>query len=116
MRPSDLAAARRVQDDLKSGAARAERVALGVSGAAVARAMRPRVSPQAVWSWEAKVNTPTEVHALAYGRVLAALSGGRPSERLPGPPEVGARPAEADDEHRAALPGLRRVVHRAGSR
>ena len=74
VRPSDLAAARRIQDDLKSGAARAERVALGVSGAAVARAMRPRVTPQAVWLWETKRNTPTEVHALAYGRVLAALA------------------------------------------
>ena len=73
LRPSDLAAARRVQDDLKSGAARAERVALGVSGAAVARAMRPRVSPQAVFWWETMVNTPTAEHALAYGRVLAAL-------------------------------------------
>ena len=73
MRPADLAAARRVQDDLKSGAAREERVALGVSGAAVARAMRPRVTPQAVHLWERMVNTPTAEHALAYGRVLAAL-------------------------------------------
>ena len=73
MRPADLAAARRVQDDLKSGAAREERVALGVSGAAVARAMRPRVTPQAVFLWETGRNRPVAVHALAYGRVLSAL-------------------------------------------
>lgn len=60
--------------DLKSGRARRERIAAGVSGAEVARAMRPPVSPQAVFCWETRQKVPTAEHALAYGRVLAALA------------------------------------------
>jgi len=72
MRPSDLAMAARVRADLRSGKARRERIASGVSGAEVARAMR--VSPQAVFSWETGRKSPTEAHAVAYGRVLAAVA------------------------------------------
>ena len=60
--------------DLKSGRARRERIAAGVSGAEVARAMRPPVSPQAVFCWETGQKVPTVEHALAYGRVLAAVA------------------------------------------
>jgi DNA-binding XRE family transcriptional regulator len=74
MRPADLAAAALVRGDLRSGAARGRRIAAGVSGADVARAMRPPVSPQAVFSWETGRTRPTAEHALAYGRVLAALT------------------------------------------
>lgn len=89
MRPSDLAAATRTRADLKSGAARQVRIATGVSGAEVARELQRRgcpVTAQAVFYWETGVNTPTVEHALAYGRVLAALAGpgvsGLPGRRL----------------------------------
>ena len=74
VRPSDLAAATRVRADLKSGAARERRIAAGITGADVARAMRPQVTPQAVFYWETGRSVPTVEHALAYGRVLAALT------------------------------------------
>ena len=77
MRHSDLAEAARVRADLKSGAARQARIDAGVSGAEVARELRRRghgVTPQAVFYWETGVNMPTVEHALAYGRVLAALA------------------------------------------
>ena len=72
MRPSDLAAAARVRDDLRAGRARERRIAAGVSGADMARVLR--VTPQAVFWWETGQSTPTAAHALAYGRVLAALT------------------------------------------
>ena len=74
VRSSDLAFAARVRAELRSGAARAERIGAGVSGAEVARAMRPSVSPQAVFCWEVGAKTPTVEHAIAYGRVLAAVA------------------------------------------
>ena len=74
VRSSDLAYAARVRGELRSGAARAERIGAGVSGAEVARAMRPPVSPQAVFCWETAQKVPTVEHALAYGRVLAAVA------------------------------------------
>ena len=76
MRHPDLAEAARVRADLKSGKARQARIDAGVSGAEVARELQRRghgVTPQAVFYWETRVNTPTVEHALAYGRVLAAL-------------------------------------------
>ena len=79
MRPADLAAAALVRADLKSGAARQARIDAGVSGAEVARELQRRghgVTPQAVFYWETGKNVPTIEHALAYGRVLAALRGG----------------------------------------
>ena len=48
-----------------------------MSGAEVARELQRRghgVTPQAVFYWETGVNKPTAEHALAYGRVLAALA------------------------------------------
>ena len=60
--------------ELASGKARRERIGAGVSGAEVARAMRPPVSPQAVFTWEVGQKVPTVEHALAYGRVLAAVT------------------------------------------
>ena len=77
VRHSDLAEAARVREHLASGRALADRVAARVSGAEVAREMQRRghgVTPQAVFYWETKMNVPTVEHALAYGRVLAALA------------------------------------------
>lgn len=77
MRPADLAAATRVRADLKSGKARQARIDAGVSGAEVTRELQRRgchVTAQAVFYWEVGENTPTVEHALAYGRVLAALT------------------------------------------
>lgn len=71
MRPADLAAATRTRTDLASGVAREARIAAGVSGADVARALG--VSPAAVFWWECGRAKPTVAHALAYGRLLAAL-------------------------------------------
>ena len=70
VRPSDLAAATRA--DLASGAARAARIATGVSGTDMARALG--VSPAAVFYWETRQTTPTLEHALAYGRLLRQLA------------------------------------------
>ena len=72
MRPSDLAAAARTRAELKSGAARRRREAAGVSMAEVARVIG--VSGQAVHYWETNRSIPKAANALAYGRVLAALS------------------------------------------
>lgn len=77
MRTSDLAAAARIRGELRSGAARQQRINAGVSGAEVAREMQRRghgVTPQALHYWEVGTNVPTVEHALAYGRVLAALA------------------------------------------
>jgi transcriptional regulator with XRE-family HTH domain len=72
VRTSDLAAVARIRGELRSGRARQRRINAGVSGAEVARVLR--VSPAAVFYWETGVNDPTVEHALAYGRVLAALA------------------------------------------
>jgi DNA-binding XRE family transcriptional regulator len=72
-----LADATRIRADLASGKARQARIDAGVSGAEMARELQRRghrVTPQAVFYWETGVNTPTVEHALAYGRVLAALA------------------------------------------
>lgn len=71
MRPSDLAAAVRTRADLKSDAARQAREKAGVTAADMARSLG--VSRQAVSSWETGAAVPTLEHALAYGKVLAAL-------------------------------------------
>jgi len=71
MRTSDLAAAAAVRGQLQSGAARQARKAAGVSAADVARAVK--VSRATVSDWETGRKMPTAEHALAYGRVLAAL-------------------------------------------
>jgi DNA-binding XRE family transcriptional regulator len=72
VRPADLTAAARVRADLKSGKAREARIASGVSAADVARVIG--VTEQAVFYWETARNMPTTPHALAYGRLLAALA------------------------------------------
>ena len=84
MPPSIFSATRRQADrvraDLKSGKARQARIDAGVSGAEVARELQRRghgVSPQAVFYWETGRSRPTVEHALAYGRVLAALKAKR---------------------------------------
>jgi DNA-binding XRE family transcriptional regulator len=71
VRPSDLAAAIRIRDDLRNGTARERRIASGASGADMARVLH--VTPQAVFQWETDQCTPTVPHALAYGRALAAV-------------------------------------------
>jgi DNA-binding XRE family transcriptional regulator len=70
-RPAGLAEAARVIADLRSGAARGQRDAAGISAARIAAAIG--VSRQAVSSWETGDAVPTVEHALAYGRALAAL-------------------------------------------
>jgi DNA-binding XRE family transcriptional regulator len=72
VRPSDLAAAVRIRDDLASGAARKARESAGITAADMARAIG--VSRQAVSSWETGAVVPTLEHALAYGKALAALT------------------------------------------
>ncbi|MGH3201725.1 MAG: helix-turn-helix domain-containing protein [Streptosporangiaceae bacterium] len=72
LRPADLAEAARVIADLRSGAARAQRQAAGISAARLAAAIG--VSRQAASSWETAGVVPTVEHALAYGRALAALA------------------------------------------
>ena len=71
VRPSDLAAATRIRDDLRNGTARERRIASGHTGADMARVLH--VTPQAVFWWETDQATPTVPHALAYGRALAAV-------------------------------------------
>lgn len=71
VRPADLATATRIRADLASGVAREARIATGVSGADVARAIG--VSDSAVFYWETGRYTPTAAHALAYGKLLARL-------------------------------------------
>jgi DNA-binding XRE family transcriptional regulator len=73
----DFADAQRMRDELKSGKARQARIDAGVSGAEMARELQRHgysVTPQAVFYWETGQNQPTVEHALAYGRVLAALA------------------------------------------
>lgn len=72
MRPADLANAARIRAELKAGAAREARIASGASGADVARVLG--VTRQAVFYWETGRNVPSVAHALAYGRLLAALA------------------------------------------
>lgn len=72
MRLSDLAAAAAIRAELLSGDARRARVAAGVSAAEVARIVR--VSRATVCDWEAGRKSPTSEHAVAYGRLLAALA------------------------------------------
>jgi DNA-binding XRE family transcriptional regulator len=71
VRPSDLAAAVRARSDLRSDAARKAREKAGITAADMARSLG--VSRQAVSSWETGAAVPTLEHALAYGKVLAAL-------------------------------------------
>lgn len=73
MRKSDLAAAARVRAELRSGDARRAREATGVSGAAMARILG--VSRMAVSDWETGRKPPTDGHAVAYGQLLAILTG-----------------------------------------
>jgi len=71
MRPADLTAANRTRAHLKSGGARTQRQAAGVSMRDVARVLG--VSAQAVHYWETGQNIPKAENAIAYGRLLAAL-------------------------------------------
>lgn len=71
VRASDLAVVARVRDDLASGRARGVRRAARLSMAEVASACG--VSPQAVSYWERGEKVPSVRHALAYGRLLAAV-------------------------------------------
>ena len=72
MRQSELVAAAAIRAELLSGDARRARVAAGVSAAEVARIVR--VSRATVSDWESGRKSPTGEHALAYGRLLAALA------------------------------------------
>lgn len=72
MHRSDLAAAARIRGQLRSGAARRGREAARVTAAELASVIG--VSRQAVSSWETGAAVPSVRHALAYGRVLAALA------------------------------------------
>ena len=72
MRQSELVAAAAIRAELLSGDARRARVASGVSAAEVARIVG--VSRATVSDWEAGRKSPTGGHALAYGRLLAALT------------------------------------------
>lgn len=72
MRRSDITAAARIRQELRSGDARQARQAAGVSGAELAAVVG--VTRQAVSSWETGASAPSVPHALAYGRVLAALA------------------------------------------
>lgn len=72
MRRSDLAAAARIRAHLRSGAARRDREAARVTAAELASVIG--VSRQSVSSWETGAAVPSVRHALAYARVLAALT------------------------------------------
>ena len=71
MRPSELEQVARTRAGLTSGDARRAREAAGVSAAEVGRVVG--VSRMAVSHWERGAKRPTDRHALAYGRLLAAL-------------------------------------------
>jgi len=72
MRRSDLATAARIRGQLRSGDARRAREAAGVTAAELASVIG--VSRQSVSGWETGAAVPSLAHALAYGRVLAALT------------------------------------------
>lgn len=83
LRPADLAEATRVRQDLRSGSAREQRAATGMSAAKIAAVIG--VSRQAVSSWETGQASPSVEHALAYGRALAALGRRAALSLGPGP-------------------------------
>lgn len=72
MRQSDLAAIVRVRADLRTGAAMKARESSGLSASEVARVLK--VTRQAVWQWERGLKVPSDVHALAYAKALAAVT------------------------------------------
>jgi DNA-binding XRE family transcriptional regulator len=74
VRPSDLAFVVRTRADLKSGEARRQRESAGVSAAEIAAVAG--VSRQSVGGWETGKSVPSAVHALAYGKALAAAVSG----------------------------------------
>jgi len=74
VRPSDLAAVARIRADLRTGTAKESRAAAGVSASEIALALG--VSRQSVSAWEAGRSVPSAPHALAYGKALAAATGG----------------------------------------
>jgi DNA-binding transcriptional regulator YiaG len=71
----DLLLIAQTREDLESGRAREQRVASGWSVAEIAG--RLEVTPQAVRLWERGKRKPVSVHALGYGRLLAAVSKAR---------------------------------------
>jgi DNA-binding transcriptional regulator YiaG len=71
VRPSDLAAAVQARAVLRSGEAARQREAADITAADFARALG--VTRQAVRAWETNAAVPTAEHALAYGKLLAAL-------------------------------------------
>lgn len=71
MRPSELEQVTRTRAALASGDAKAARMKADVSIAEAARVVG--ISRQALWAWEEQISAPTDKHALAYGRLLAAL-------------------------------------------
>jgi DNA-binding XRE family transcriptional regulator len=74
VKPSDLARAAATRAALAGGSARLARIATGLTQSDVARSLG--VSRQAVGGWESGTDRPTAEHALAYGRLLAAITAG----------------------------------------
>jgi DNA-binding XRE family transcriptional regulator len=72
VRNSDLAAIARLRASFRTGAARQARIAAGISITEIASAAG--VSRQAVGSWEQCRSIPSAEHALAYAKVLAAVT------------------------------------------
>lgn len=70
MRPSDLGVVISVRAELRSGGARKIRERLDITAAEMGRAVG--VSRTTIGDWEAGRKRPTDLHALAYGRALAA--------------------------------------------
>lgn len=73
MRPADIATVSRTREGLASGAARKARIASGARQSDVAEALG--VGRAAVGLWESGKRVPTAEHALAYGKLLARLTG-----------------------------------------
>jgi DNA-binding transcriptional regulator YiaG len=73
MRPADLVLVAQVRADLASGAARLAREAVMVTQVELASALG--VHQSAVSHWESGRSVPFAEHALAYGRLLARLTG-----------------------------------------
>jgi DNA-binding XRE family transcriptional regulator len=71
MRPADLATVSVIRAALKSGTAKAARIASGARQSDVAGEIG--VSRSAVGHWETGRAVPSAEHALAYGRLLARL-------------------------------------------
>ena len=71
MRPADLAAAVQARALLRSGEFARQRAAADITAADLARTLG--VTRQAVRAWETGSAVPTLEHALAYGKLLAAL-------------------------------------------